>query len=165
MPSKSMRRGEAPVTSCPSNRIVPATGLINPEIAFKVVVFPAPLAPISTTSSARSTTIERSRTAATLPYRHCRPSTVSTCRPLAEISPDHFRVRLDLSRRAIGDDAASAEADDPIGNAHHRAHVVLDEEHRDAPLADLRERSHETRLLGRVHARHRLVQQQERGAR
>src|SRR5580704_16722393 len=120
-----MRRGEAPVTSCPSKRMVPAAGLMRPEIAFRVVVLPAPLAPISTTSSARSTDIERSRTAATLPYRHCRPSTRSTGRPLAEISPDHLPVRLDFLGRAVGDDAALAQADYPVGHAHHRAHVVL----------------------------------------
>ena len=36
--------------SCPSNTIVPAVGCNNPEIAFKVVVLPAPLAPIKATS-------------------------------------------------------------------------------------------------------------------
>ena len=45
----------------------PAAGGSTPEIARKVVVLPAPLAPISVTSSPWLTSIGRSRTAATLP--------------------------------------------------------------------------------------------------
>ena len=45
----------------------PAAGASTPEIAFKVVVLPAPLAPISVTSSPCRTSIVSSRTASTLP--------------------------------------------------------------------------------------------------
>ena len=45
-----MVRAEAWVMSRPSNTIVPAVGCNNPEIAFKVVVLPAPFAPIKATS-------------------------------------------------------------------------------------------------------------------
>src|ERR1700688_3420977 len=127
MPSASMRRADAPVTSSPSNRMRPAAGVIRPEIALRVVVLPAPLAPISTTSSPRRTSIERSRTAATLPYRQCSCSTCSTDAPLAEIGPNDVRMRLDLRRRPVGDDAAIVEADDAVGHAHDGAHVVLDQ--------------------------------------
>src|SRR5262249_47656378 len=146
-PSASMRRAEAPVTSSPSNRMRPAAGTSRPEIALSVVVLPAPLAPISTTSSARSTVIETSATAATLPYRHCNPSTCSTGAP--QIGADDLRVGLDLGGRAVRDDAALVEADHAVGHAHDGAHVVLDQQDRDAVGADFRERSHEARLLGR----------------
>ena len=65
---------------------------------------------------------------------------------------------LNLSRRAIGDDAALIETYDAIGNTHHHLHVMLYEKNRDAAGADARERLHETRRLNRIHARHRLVQ-------
>src|SRR5262249_406554 len=147
MPRASIRRAEAPVTSSPSNVTRPAAGRIRPEIALSVVVLPAPLAPISTTSSPRATSIERSCTAATLPYRHSRRSTCSTGGPLAEIGPDHLRVRLDLRRRPVRDDAALIEADHAVGHAHHGAHVVLDQQQRDVAAADLFERRREARLL------------------
>jgi hypothetical protein len=41
--------------SRPSNVIVPARGASSPEIVFKVVLLPAPLAPISVTISPRRT--------------------------------------------------------------------------------------------------------------
>src|SRR5215475_11863461 len=98
--------------------MLPAAGAIKPEIAFKVVVLPAPLAPISTTSSARRTAIESPRTAAIAPYRHCSPSSCSTSSPLSKVSANDFGVRLDLARRAVSDDAPVIEADDPIRCAH-----------------------------------------------
>ena len=39
-----------------------------------------------------------------------------------------------LRRRAARDDLAEVEHDDVAGDVHHHAHVVLDEQHRDAPL-------------------------------
>src|SRR5215471_14556727 len=107
--------------------MAPAAGAINPEIAFKVVDLPAPLAPIRTTSSAWCTTIESPRTAATPPYRHCSPSTSSTRGPFSEIGANDLGMRPDFVRRAVGNDAAVVETDDPVGSAHDGAHVVLDQ--------------------------------------
>ena len=53
--------------SSPSKVTRPALGGSTPEIAFSVVVLPAPLAPIRLTSSPLFTSSERPRTAATLP--------------------------------------------------------------------------------------------------
>src|SRR6266436_2313191 len=164
-PSESMRRDEHPVTSSPSKQIFPATGHRSPEMAFSVVVLPAPFAPINTTSSARCTVIERSRTAATLPYRQCSPSTVSTFRPLAEIGADDLGMRLYLLWRTIRDNASLIEANDAVGDAHDGAHVMLDQEH-GYPLApDFCQRRHEAQFFCGVHSRHRLVQQQQLGTR
>ena len=67
MPSCKMRRALARVMSSPRKAMRPAAGASTPEIAFKVVVLPAPLAPISVTSSPCFTAMVRSRTASTLP--------------------------------------------------------------------------------------------------
>src|SRR3990172_1548827 len=113
MPSCRMRLGAARVMSSPRNVMRPAAGASTPEIARKVVVLPAPLAPINVTSSPWFTSIDNSRTAATLPYLQVRPSTLSTCVPLAEIGANHIGVLLDFRRRAAGDDAAVVQTDDP----------------------------------------------------
>ena len=47
----------------PSNIIPPAEGLSNPEMVLKIVVFPAPLAPMSATTSFFSTLNETSQRA------------------------------------------------------------------------------------------------------
>ncbi len=62
-----MRRGLARVMSSPRKVMRPEAGVSTPEIARNVVVLPAPLAPISVTSSPWFTSIDSSRTAATLP--------------------------------------------------------------------------------------------------
>ena len=62
-----MRRAPACVMSSPWKMMRPAAGGSTPEMAFSVVVLPAPLAPISETSSPSPTSIDSSRTAATLP--------------------------------------------------------------------------------------------------
>ena len=51
--------------------------------------------------------------------------------------------------------------DDAIAHAHHHAHVMLDQQHRDAALADLRGSWRRALTLLRVHARGRLVEQQQ----
>jgi hypothetical protein len=62
-----MRLAPTCVMSSPRKVMRPATGGSTPEMAFSVVVLPAPLAPISETSSPLFTWIDSSRTAATLP--------------------------------------------------------------------------------------------------
>ena len=67
MPLARIARAEARVMSSPSKAMRPAAGRRMPEIAFKVVVLPAPLAPMRVTSSPSRTSSVRSRTALTLP--------------------------------------------------------------------------------------------------
>ena len=66
-PSERMVRAEARVMSCPSNTIIPAVGCNKPEIAFKVVVLPAPFAPMSATSSPLPTVSDTPLSAGTWP--------------------------------------------------------------------------------------------------
>ena len=48
----------------------------------------------------------------------------------AQVGLDHARVLLHLLRRALGDLLAVVEHRDPVGDPHHDAHVVLDQQHR-----------------------------------
>jgi len=62
-----MRRALARVMSSPRKAIRPAAGASTPEMAFKVVVFAGAVGADQVTSSPCLTSIERSRTASTLP--------------------------------------------------------------------------------------------------
>jgi len=65
------------------------------------------------------------------------------------------------TRKAHGDGDAEVEGQDPVGQVHHQAHVVLDQDDGDVQLfADVEdEPSHVPGLLD-VHARDRLVQEE-----
>ena len=63
--------------------------------------------------------------------RHAAASSVAG---LAEVGLDHPLVGADLGRRALGDLGAVLQHGDPLGDAHHHLHVVLDQQDGDAPL-------------------------------
>ncbi len=67
IPSSTRLCPGTPVMSSPANRICPAVTRRSPESVFRVVVLPAPLAPISVTISPSSTSIEIPRSASILP--------------------------------------------------------------------------------------------------
>ena len=64
MPLCTRAVGATPARSSPATRTAPAIGLSSPEIAFSVVVLPAPLAPTSATTSPAPTDSVSSRTTA-----------------------------------------------------------------------------------------------------
>ncbi len=55
MPSATISCGATPVIDVPASRTVPRDGRTSPEIARRVVVLPAPFAPISVTTWPSST--------------------------------------------------------------------------------------------------------------
>src|SRR6266542_3907017 len=65
-PRATSSYGGFPQMSSPSKRICPCRGAISPQRVFRIVVFPAPLAPISVTTSRSPTSKETSQTACTL---------------------------------------------------------------------------------------------------
>ena len=67
MPIVRMRCGDARVMSTPSKRIVPLAGGSRPEMALRVDDLPAPLAPMTVTSSPLRTFSETPLMASTLP--------------------------------------------------------------------------------------------------
>jgi hypothetical protein len=81
----------------------------------------------------------------------------------AQIGVDDGAVGAHLIGRAIGDDLAVMQHDDPFRDAHHRLHIVLDEQNGHVGAVELDDEAREIGLLGRVHAGHRLVEQKQLG--
>ena len=125
-----------PAIGLPSKRISPLIRTM-PQSARNVVVLPAPLAPSKVTmlpfverevepvqrlvlavKGAQPADLEHHR-------RILRPRSFG----LAEIGADHLLVLLHRGRRALGDLPAEIERDDLVGDRHHEAHVMLDEQH------------------------------------
>ena len=67
MPSRTMSCAAVSPISFPSNRIEPSRGGLRPEIERRVVDLPAPLEPISVTTSPSSTSSETPLRASMLP--------------------------------------------------------------------------------------------------
>src|SRR4051812_3277679 len=81
-----------------------------------------------------------------------------------QVGLDDPRVLADLGRRALGDLLAVVQDRDVVRDVHDHLHVVLDQEDGDVLLGA--QLLHElAQLLGllRVHARRRLVEEQELG--
>src|SRR4030095_8993295 len=102
------------------------------EIARRVVVFPAPLAPstgvITPSSLAKLTPCGawvRPETARTVWTSRMAPTLLS------QIRLDDFGVALHLGGAPLGDALAEVEHHDLLRHLHDQAHVVLDEENRD----------------------------------
>ena len=84
---------------------------------------------------------------------------------IAEVRGDHERVALHLLGCAPRDRLARLEHGDDVRNAHHDLHAVLDEQHRDARVADSPDELDERLGLGRVHPGRGLVEHEEVGIR
>ena len=67
MPKRTICSGPNPASDRPSNKMSPDAGLVSPDMARKVVDFPAPLAPSSVTTSPASTDSEMPRKASISP--------------------------------------------------------------------------------------------------
>src|SRR5713101_7680347 len=130
MPRRTMRSVARPSMRCPSKVICPARGTSSPMIVRSVVVLPAPLLPVSVTTSPRSTVKEMPRKARMLPqalWTVCRASKVERS-PCAKIGFNHLWVTLDHTRRPFCQLGAIIEHRDPIGNAHDHFHVMLNQQ-------------------------------------
>src|SRR5260370_34824398 len=74
-----------------------------------------------------------------------------------QVGLDHERVRLHLGGRSLRDLLPEIEHDDPAGDVHHDAHVVLDEDHRRPPLVvDVEDEARHVLLLLVIAPAHRL---------
>ena len=81
----------------------------------------------------------------------------------AEVGVDDPLVVHDRVRRALGDDPALRHDDDPVGDVADHVHVVLDEQHGHAVLAQLLDVAEQRLRQRRVHAGHRLVEHDHLG--
>src|SRR5260370_42581604 len=79
----------------------------------------------------------------------------------SEIGRDDVRMRLDLVRRAFGDLPAEVEHHNALRDLHYQAHVVLDQQHRDAAVVDAQDGVRERLRFFRVEAGGGLVEQQQ----
>src|SRR5260221_7384953 len=80
-----------------------------------------------------------------------------------EIGLEHGRMAAHALEVALGDLDAMIQRDDPVADAAHEPHVVLDHEDGDTPVANAQNVTHQLARLGRVHPRGRLVEKQWAG--
>src|SRR5215216_4443016 len=140
--------------SLPSKTIVPLRGRSRPKIVLISVDLPAPLGPITVTTSPSRTSSEtplrmstsgtypatRSSARSTTPLRESEAIRASfgrsrlPDRSRAEVGVDHAPVCAHLLRRPVGDHPSLRHHDHAVGVVHHHLHVVLDEQERDALL-------------------------------
>src|SRR2546429_876878 len=163
MPAARTSAGSAPWIGRPSNTMRPRVGASRPETARSVDVLPAPLAPITQTSSPGYTTRSRPRRTATGPYAAWRSSRLSngarsdTAIDGPQVGADDVRVRLDRGGRALRDHAAVVQHDHGVRDGHDHPHVVLDQEDGGALVTDSTDQVGHRRPLGGGHARARRV--------
>ncbi len=81
----------------------------------------------------------------------------------SEIGGDHRGILRDRRRRTIGDLSAEVENGDVAADAHHQPHVVVDEQHGQPVLVELLDQRPDPVLLGRVHSRGGLIEDQQMG--
>src|SRR5258708_10170523 len=155
------------MNSRPSNTTEPGRLAMIPMIAFKVVVWPAPLRPSSVTTSPSPTAKRMPCRMWLSPYQALSPSTRSSafCSTAASgmtgshIGLDHLGIGRHLLVAALGQDLAAGQHGDGVREIRHHGKVVLHHQHR----AALRHGADEIGDAADVlvpHARHRLVPQQ-----
>src|SRR5437667_7218850 len=146
--------------SWPEKMIWPLRGSMAPATPRRLVVLPAPLAPMRVTISPSATSKEMSRTAGTSPYASSRVCPSSSKFP-AKVGRDHRRVALHFARRAFEQRLAVVHDEYAVGDVHHQVHVVLDHHHRDAAPAELLEPLQQELDLGGVQPGRRLVEHEQ----
>src|SRR3990172_4518471 len=166
IPLRTPWSGGRPSIRSSSRRMRPCRGRSSPRTVFRVVVLPAPLAPIMVTISPRSTRREIPLRAWMFPYAAWTASSLSIRvlhdPALPEIRLDHSGILLHVGRRALGDLYAVVQDRHPIRDPHHHLHPVLDEQYGEVhfPPQPSDELCQGLRLSG-VHSGRRLVQEQE----
>jgi hypothetical protein len=82
-------------------------------------------------------------------------------RDAAKVRLEHLRVALDVRRQALGDLDAEVHHHQPVGEAHHEIHVVLDEQHGHALGLEGTHQRRQRLLLEIAQARRGLVEQEQ----
>src|SRR5947207_3155270 len=146
--------------SRPEKTIRPLRGSMAPATPRRLVVLPAPLAPMRVTISPSATSKESSRTAGTSPYASSRSCTLRS-KFTAKVGRDHRRVVLHFARRALEQRLAVVHDENAVRDVHYQVHVVLDDEHRDALPADLLQPFQQKIDFRRVEAGRGLVEHEQ----
>ena len=77
----------------------------------------------------------------------------------SEVGLHYGGIRADLVGQAVGDLGAEVEHHHAVREGQEEVHVVLDEQHRDAPFGDAADDARDARQLGRREPGRRLVEQ------
>src|SRR5215210_92681 len=147
--------------SRPSNLTAPVRRGTSPMIERSVVVLPAPLRPMTQTTSPAATVSDTPCRMWLRPYQALRSRTSSIAlNRLAEIDAPHLLVRADVVGSALGEEPSVMQHQDAVRDAHDELHAVLDEDHC-ALLVEPEDQVHHGARLLRAHAGGRLVEEQK----
>src|SRR5277367_3921851 len=104
MPRRTMVSVASPSMRAPANWMEPSVRIM-PQMARRVVVLPAPLAPSSAVTPPSSTTKSRPCKTLVSPYQACRATASSSAGivGVTEVGADDFRLIADRVGRAVGD--------------------------------------------------------------
>src|SRR4029453_7710938 len=149
----------------PSSRTLPRDGRSSPHTARNSVVLPARSEPITATASPSSTAKETWWTTSWPRYPADSSATSSIATAVrTEVRLHDLRIAHRRVRRAVDDHPAKVQDHDPLGQAHHRLHHVLDPDHRHAHAVAGAADDVDGRVqLGVVEPGHHLVEQQQAG--
>src|SRR5438105_88841 len=139
----------------------PGRGRTSPAMAFKSVVLPAPFAPRIATISWAPTLSATSDRAACLPYATERPDTSSI--GLSEIGAHDVRIGEHAGGRTFGNLAAGIHDDAAVAQRADRVHHVLDQDNRQAFVAQRAHQADAGAKLRWIEAGEPFVEQQEVG--
>src|SRR6185503_10738620 len=132
-PRRAIEFDGSRMVSLPSKRIEPVRFATMPMIDFSVVVLPAPLRPSSVTTSPSAISKSTPCRMCDSPYQALRPFTSSRLAiPRPQVGLDHARILGDGGVIALGEDLATLEHRDAIGERRDDGEVVLD--HQDRPV-------------------------------
>src|SRR6478736_1709115 len=133
MPRSAMRFEDSAIVSAPSKVMDPSRRGTAPMIDLSVVVLPAPLRPSSVTTSPSAISKSTPCRMCDSPYQALRPFTSSRLAiPRPQVGLDHARILGDGGVIALGEDLATLEHRDAIGERRDDGEVVLD--HQDRPV-------------------------------
>src|SRR5688500_14549486 len=112
----------------PRKLMAPPRARVRPMMERTVVVLPMPLRPRRVTASPSPMLSERSKSTWLAPYAVSRFSTLSS-NLVSQVGAPDLGIGADLPRRSGGDHAAVDHHGDAVGEAEHRVHVVLHQQH------------------------------------
>ena len=162
MPRRARCHAARPFSACPRKRTVPAAGSTWPTIAsdqgrLSRAVGADERNDLSLPDFERNAVERRDLRRSGRPADLQPASPSSPAPPVhtgrAQIGGDDGRIGSDLRRRALRDQPAGIETDDPVGKRHQEGHIVLDDHKRDAARASVLQQVGKSALLDRRSAR------------
>src|SRR5918998_162951 len=158
-----MSCGFLPISDSPWKETLPALGRMKPEIVRRVVVLPAPFAPMIATSSPGCTSNVTPCMTWRLPYPAETFSRASMLLLVSQVRLYNAGILCHLFRGSAGKHLPVVKDLDVIRERHDRGHDVFHEQHRYPLAPDLAQQLDNLVALGGHQPGEDLVQQQQRG--